>query len=231
MKAWMGALLLLALLLPLCAAKDEDVSKLNINGMTSKVTPRIQKMLDRAVDLSQRDLNYLYGVADPKRGFDCSGFVFHLLLQMGAPNVPRQANTLYEYLDDKDALISARDPDDLDELESGDLLFWTGTYDVDRSVTHVMIYLGFDPKTRQRWMVGAASKRLGIGVFRFNPGSGSGFGRKFIGFGKVKAFFESDKVRPPAPPAKAVVNASAPLEDASEPERPSRSENTFFQRP
>lgn len=214
----------------------------------SQVAPRVRRMLDEAVDLAGRDLDYLYGVADPERGFDCSGMVFHLLLRMGAPNVPRQANTLYEYLAQKNAFHAARKASQLGELEPGDLLFWTGTYNIDRKVTHVMIYLGMEKGTGQRWMVGAASRNYGVGVFPFNPGSPNGIGRNFIGFGKVQAFFKPGKYSPAvevaasdkksAPPAPIQVASIPKPQPAStkpaaptvvvDAEPPTRPVNTYF---
>jgi hypothetical protein len=203
----------------------------------SQAAPRVRKMLDDAVDLTKRDLDYLYGVADPERGFDCSGMVFYLLLQMGAPHVPRQANTLYEYLAQKNAFHAARKSTELGDLEPGDLLFWTGTYNIDRKVTHVMIYLGMEKGTGQRWMVGAASRNIGVGVFRFNPGSPNGIGRNFIGFGKLQAFFKPGTFSP-APPPVQVASVQKPQPISPKPAAPTVSDadprmrpvNTYFGR-
>lgn len=230
-----AALLLLAVFLPLSVSARDDASSISIQSFpeVSAVSPRIRKMIGQAVDLAKRDLDYVYGEADPERGFDCSGMMYYLLLQMGAPNVPRQANTLHEYLCEKDAFHPARKPDQLGELEPGDLLFWTGTYDIDRKVTHVMMYLGLDKKTGQRWMVGAASRDYGVGVFPFNPGSAHGIGRNFIGFGKVAAFFGTGKLGPSkAPPV--VIAALSPKSTpkkvpAASNEYPPRAVNTFFE--
>lgn len=239
-NVWIGlGLLLLAALQPALRA-EERASPLTVQGMkfpeAAAVSPRIRKMLDEAIDLTERDLRYLYGVADPERGFDCSGFVFHLLLEMGAPSVPRQANTLYEYLCEKGAFQSARKPAQLGGLEPGDLLFWTGTYDIDRKVTHVMIYLGLDKKTGQRWMVGAAGRNYGVGVFPFSPGSRNGIGRNFIGFGKVSAFFTLSepppKIHPPAAVAALEPKAPNPAgvkHEDTPPYQASRAENTYFE--
>ena len=231
MNVWIGlGLLLLAALQPALRA-EERVSPLTVQGMkfpeAAAVSPRIRRMLDEAIDLTQRDLDYLYGVADPERGFDCSGMVYYLLLQMGAPNVPRQANTLYNWVREKKAFHPARKSDQLDGLEPGDLLFWTGTYNIDRKVTHVMIYIGLDRKTGQRWMVGAAGLRYGVGVFPFNPGSPNGIGRNFIGFEKIASFFNADRSPtqkiPPAPAPVIVKNQESPFQPVC------RAENTFFE--
>lgn len=42
----------------------------------------------------------------------------------------------------------------LREVRPGDLLFWQGTYDVQRSpnITHVMVYVGFDRGTGKHLM-------------------------------------------------------------------------------
>jgi len=220
---WRPFIAVLILIAPVLQA-DERSSPLTVQGMkfseAGSVAPRIRELLGEAVELTRRDLKYIYGVADPERGFDCSGMVFHLLLKMGAPNVPRQANTLYEYLKQKDAFHSARNDSGLSDLEPGDLLFWTGTYKIDRKVTHVMIYLGKDNVTGQRWMVGAASPRMGIDVFKFNLGESSGLGSKFIGFGKIQAFFTG---KPSMAPAKTDAPAPAPSYQVCRPE------NTFFE--
>ena len=59
--------------------------------------------------------------------------------------------------------VLSRDIDsfELNELKPGDLLFWTGTYDVEKDppVTHTMIYLGKEKKTGKPVMVGASDGR------------------------------------------------------------------------
>jgi len=61
-------------------------------------------------------------------------------------------------------------------LKPGDLLFWTGTYSIQRDppITHAMIYLGREKKTGMRVMVGASDgrtyqsqQRFGVSVFDF----------------------------------------------------------------
>ena len=64
----------------------------------------------------------------------------------------------------------------MDALKPGDLLFWAGTYNVDRdpAITHTMIYLGREKATNQRVMVGSSDgrtykgqSRSGVSVFDF----------------------------------------------------------------
>jgi hypothetical protein len=170
---------------------------LSIKGLTfegyERRPEKIRGMLDQAAGLVRKKLPYRYGVADPGRGFDCSGFVFHVLLKMGAPHVPRQAEAFHQWLEDKNALVEFDDDPELEKIEPGDLLFWSGTYDIDRDITHVMIYLGNDQETGKRWMIGASGKRLGIGVFAFDPARGDGAGKNFVGYGKTSAFFPENR--------------------------------------
>lgn len=160
-------------------------------GTTSSISPselrefnaqpeRVQKLLRRALELTERNLTYTYGSADPSRGgMDCSGTMYFLLREQGWTDVPRQANEQYIWVRKKRffAVLSRRDDTfELADLQPGDLLFWTGTYGIDRDppVTHTMIYLGTHKSTGKRLMFGASNgrtyngvKQNGVSVFDF----------------------------------------------------------------
>lgn len=140
---------------------------------------RIQKIIRRALELTERGLTYTYGSADPsKGGMDCSGTIYFLLREQGLGDVPRQANEQYIWVRKKrfHAVLSRRDDTfELAEMQPGDLMFWTGTYGVDRDppVTHTMLYLG-TLKSGKRVMFGASNgrtynnaKQNGVSVFDF----------------------------------------------------------------
>ncbi|MBS0659568.1 MAG: C40 family peptidase [Verrucomicrobia bacterium] len=160
------------------------------SGITSSITPselrefnaqpeRIQRLIRRALELTERGLTYTYGSADPaKGGMDCSGTIYFLLREQGLSDVPRQANEQYIWVRKKRfyAVLSRRDDTfELADLQPGDLMFWTGTYGVDRDppVTHTMLYLG-TLKNGKRVMFGASNgrtyngaKQNGVSVFDF----------------------------------------------------------------
>ena len=147
------------------------------------------------------DLKYQYGSADPtKGGMDCSGTVYYLLKQAGIKDVPRDASELYTWVWKKEHVTpvtsSNLDTFELSKLKPGDLLFWTGTYDIQRDppITHVMIYLGTNKETGNRVMVGASEgrayagkPRYGVSVFDFvlPQASGKSDSSRFIGYGPV----------------------------------------------
>ncbi|MDX2226655.1 MAG: NlpC/P60 family protein [Verrucomicrobiae bacterium] len=159
----------------------------------------IRDLIETCLRLTDRRLDYEYGSADPKNGgMDCSGFVHYVLRQQGIEKVPRQANEFYLWvrkIRNFQAVLShnPKTPE-LDDLRPGDLLFWTGTYDVKRDppVTHVMIYLGRLKKDGTRVMAGASEGRRflgkvteGVTVFDFEipkPGRGNG---QFVGYSSI----------------------------------------------
>ena len=111
---------------------------------------------------------------------DCSGFVYFVLKQNGIDDVPRDSSEQYTWLRRTgkfEPVVSQKeDSFEFDNLKPGDLLFWTGTYSIQRDppITHAMIYLGREKKTGMRVMVGASDgrtyqsqQRFGVSVFDF----------------------------------------------------------------
>jgi cell wall-associated NlpC family hydrolase len=164
----------------------------------------VRKLLDDALDLTRRNLGYTYGSADPGNGgMDCSGFIYFVLRDNGVPDVPRDASEQYVWVRKAGNFRAVLSPDpdsfELDELKPGDLLFWTGTYGVERDppVTHTMIYLGKEKESGKPIMIGASDgrtfegkQRFGVSVFDFktsgskNPTSSERHPR-FVGYGHI----------------------------------------------
>ncbi len=164
----------------------------------------VQKLLAVALELTTRNLDYKYGSADPANGgMDCSGFVYFVLRQNGIDDVPRDSSAQYVWLRRTRAfepVLSEKDDSfELENLKPGDLLFWKGTYSIERDppITHAMIYLGRERKTGRRVMVGASDGRIyqgqsryGVSVFdfRIERGGKSDEGKlrpTFVGYGHI----------------------------------------------
>src|SRR6267154_4965115 len=136
--------------------------------------PRVQRLLNSALELTTRNLDYKYGSADPDNGgMDCSGFVYFVLKQNGVEGVPRDSSEQYIWVRRAgkfEPVVSRKeDSFEFDNLKPGDLLDWTGTYSIQRDppITHAMIYLGREKKTGNRVMVGASDGRVYQGESRF----------------------------------------------------------------
>jgi cell wall-associated NlpC family hydrolase len=177
----------------------------------SSVPQPVQKLLAAGLELTRENLYYKYGSDDPSAGgMDCSGTVYHLLQQAGLSDAPRDSSELYTWVWNQSRFQAVVSPNpntfELKRLKPGDLLFWTGTYHVDRDppVTHVMIYLGTNRLTGKRVMVGASEGRTfnqkpydGVSVFDFmlpsqssrhSDGSNSSISlgeSRFIGYGSI----------------------------------------------
>lgn len=169
----------------------------------------VRKLIENALALAGRDLSYKYGSADPAEGgMDCSGFIYFILRQNGVSDVPRDSSQQYVWLRKTgkfEAVVSKSDETfELGNLKPGDLLFWTGTYDIERDppITHTMIYLGKEKSTGRRVMVGASDgrtyhdkSRFGVSVFDFRvsrAGRPATNGRTpdFVGYGKIPGLGE-----------------------------------------
>ncbi len=164
----------------------------------------VRKLLTAALDLTKQNLEYKYGSADPSDGgMDCSGFIYFVLRENGVEDVPRDASGQYVWVRKAGNFraVLSRDLDsfELDELKPGDLLFWTGTYSVDRDppVTHTMIYLGKQKDSGKPIMVGSSDgrtyegeKQHGVSVFDFKTVraqqvSSSGTHPNFVGYARI----------------------------------------------
>jgi len=163
-----------------------------------KQPKKVRKVIETLLALTTKNLTYKYGSADPKLGgMDCSGTMYYALREEGFKDVPRVSNQQYRWIWEKGrfhAVISFSPKTfELTRLQPGDMLFWTGTYKVDRDppVTHSMIFLGFQKKDGRPVMVGASDgrsyegkSRNGVSVFDFRiPPKGSK--ARFIGYGSL----------------------------------------------
>ena len=136
---------------------------------------------------------------------DCSGFIYYLLKQNGFPDVPRDSSQQYVWVRKAGNLYAVlsrkEDSFEFDDLRPGDLLFWRGTYNIDRDppITHTMIYLGREKRTNKRVMIGSSDgrtydgkQRWGVSVFDFKmpppPKSGDAkISPVFVGYGEFRA--------------------------------------------
>jgi cell wall-associated NlpC family hydrolase len=165
---------------------------------------KVRQVIDAGLALSKENLGYTYGSADPKNGgMDCSGFIYYVLQQNGFADVPRDSSQQYVWVrkaGNFNAVLSRKeDSFEFDALKPGDLLFWRGTYNIDRDppITHTMIYLGREKRTKKRVMLGSSDgrtydgkQRWGVSVFDFKmpppPQSGDAkISPVFVGYGRI----------------------------------------------
>ena len=179
------------------------------------LSPPVQHLLRDALALTTENLSYIYGSDEPRNGgMDCSGTIHFLLTEAGLTDVPRDSSGIYTWVWKtgrfRAVLSASPDTFELNELKPGDLLFWTGTYEIDRDppVTHVMIYLGINKLTGRRVMMGASDGRtfngrscFGVSVFDFKlPGRAGDGGAnsstsRFVGYGPIPVL---EKMKIPA---------------------------------
>jgi hypothetical protein len=150
--------------------------------------PKVKIMIQAAYQLTTKNLTYIYASANPKNGgMDCSGTIYYLLHQMKIDS-PRQSDEIYNWAKTNGNLKQG--DKNFTALKPGDLLFWSGTYNIHRDVTHVMIYLGKDQQNRPL-MFGASDgrpyrgrKMWGVSVFDFLLPNGK-TKAKFLGYGCI----------------------------------------------
>ena len=167
-------------------------------------TPRVQQLLTAALALTKLNLTYTYGSADPAQGgMDCSGTILHLLRSFGLAEVPRDSPGQYVWVRKAGgfrAVVSkSAESFEFADLLPGDLMFWSGTYSIEREIpiTHVMLYLGTEKRTKKRVMFGASDgrsydgiQRWGVSVFDFkmprpDPENPEKTRVDFVGYGRI----------------------------------------------
>jgi cell wall-associated NlpC family hydrolase len=170
---------------------------------------KVRQILDAGLELIKQNLGYTYGSADPANGgMDCSGFIYYLLTENGFKDVPRDSSQQYVWVrkaGNFNAVLSRHeDSFEFDALKPGDLLFWSGTYNINRDppITHTMIYLGREKRTKKRVMIGSSDgrtydgkQRFGVSVFDFKmpppPNSGDAkISPVFVGYGRIPGLNE-----------------------------------------
>lgn len=160
----------------------------------------LQQLIGDALDLTTKNLGYLFGSSDPKAGgMDCSGTIYYILQQHGYKDAPRDSRNQYAWLAAKGTLRTVADEEmtafDYRALRPGDLLFWTGTYQVSNGnglpISHVMLYLGIEKTSGKPVMWGASDgrtyagkQRFGVSVFDFKLPKTESKSR-FVGFGQL----------------------------------------------
>ena len=199
--------------------------------------PAVRSMLTYALEMTKRHIGYRMGSADPGAGFmDCSGTVYHILQRTGLHETPRQADELYRWLWQAGTFHAVNGRSwqsfEFSRLQPGDLLFWTGTYNVeerDPPLSHVMIYLGRAKSDGRPLMIGASDGRsfrgnpqCGVSVFDFTLPSEKSAAH-FVGYGAVPGLATTVSLanvnnRPPAPiPPATGAAAAKPADSATEP--------------
>ena len=184
------------------ALKKAAVSSIAASDLAEfeELPTAVQSLIRAALALTQRQLTYRFGSADPDLGgMDCSGTIYYLLRSQKRTEVPRQSNHIGQWVIDHSTWHGA--PADgqwseagLEALQPGDLLFWSGTYEHaprELPISHVMLYLGRHRETGKRLMFGASDgrryngeARCGVSVFDFTlprPESKA----RFFGYGRI----------------------------------------------
>ncbi len=153
-------------------------------------------LIEAALEVAEqaRGRPYCFGGSDPETGFDCSGAIYHVLRQVGI-QPPRSSDAQFRWLKaagefhEIPAAAQDLDHESLDDLEPGDLLFWSGTYGESGGITHVAIYLGPEKRDGRPVMINATNGRSyrgekgnGFGVFDFRLPRPGAKGR-LVGYG------------------------------------------------
>ena len=160
------------------------------DGKVSGAT--LEALRNEAHKLATEGLTYSFGADDPKTGgLDCSGAMQHLFNKIGIRDIPRTSYGQYDWLKKKktldDVYGKGASKKLLKKLSPGDLIFWGGTWKSGHRVSHVMLYMGYDPNEDKHWVFGARGKSSkgkfghGVDLFELEPNRG-----RLIAHGKFR---------------------------------------------
>lgn len=163
------------------ASKTPPVDNAKITSKESG--PTLSQLRAEAHALAGKKLTYIFGADNPDTGgLDCSSTVQLLLKKIGIKDVPRTSYDQYAWLKRKKLLDDVYGKNSskklLKKLSPGDLIFWGGTWNSGHRVSHVMIYMGFDPKTDKHYVFGARSRTTkgltgaGVDIFELDTERG-----------------------------------------------------------
>ncbi len=158
---------------------------------TKKSGPTLTRLREEAHQLAGRKLSYVFGADNPDTGgLDCSSTIQLLLTKIGVKDVPRTSYDQYYWLKRKKLLDDVYGKGSssklLKKLSPGDLIFWGGTWKSGHRVSHVMLYMGYDPSRDKHYVFGARSKNStgltgsGVDIFELNTESG-----RLVAHGKI----------------------------------------------
>ncbi|MDR4950466.1 bifunctional lytic transglycosylase/C40 family peptidase [Neobacillus cucumis] len=97
------------------------------------VSPLGEQVFNEIISEAQKYVGwpYVWGGANPNTGFDCSGFIQWTFAQAGI----KLSRTAQEQYDESSKISPA-------EARPGDFVFYTNTYETDKYITHIGIYMG-----------------------------------------------------------------------------------------
>lgn len=159
---------------------------------TKKSGPTLTQLRDEAHSLAGKKLTYIFGADNPNSGgLDCSATIQYLLTRIGVKDVPRTSYDQYYWLKRKnllDDVYASKSASSklLKKLSPGDLIFWGGTWKSGHRVSHVMLYMGYDPSADKHYVFGARSKSStgltgsGVDIFELDTERG-----RLVAHGKI----------------------------------------------
>lgn len=134
----------------------DSLSKADIEGTKYQLTKiKTERKADSIVNfaLSLEGTPYRYG-GESKKGFDCSGFIFHIFRHFGFDEINRSSRT-------QAVQGSAVD---LNRVKKGDLLFFTGTNPQLKTIGHVGLVIS-EPGEEVRFIHSSSNGGVKISDF------------------------------------------------------------------